>query len=395
MLVCALLEPFILWNAAWQQSSLKDRALVALEKNKVIHASSLARRTGITKGLTLDGAKSRCSNLIVVETDGVTLQNDWQDVLSQLYAFTSFIESPSPGVVFLEVAEGDAKEIAAQFEARVAAGSSQEEARLQALAVKPGEANLYKRSLTKFPLNVLTALGVTAKTLERLRYVGVNSFADLLKWTRGQLLDYLGVEAAPIIKYLHGPFVKRVCRYTPPAALKAAHSFDEPVTEPFQLEPVVTLLAKRLEERLETNVASRFTLKATSQGLSSAVTKVSRNPLKQSWVIGLLARTALDETGLQSLGVDRLELSLSGLYKFSEQGRLWGKANIERAVEKVNERFPGALLRIEEVDTFIPDSDSRFRLVPIQGTLQTVQRGRKLQRGSRTSSKEQETAFAF
>ncbi len=391
MVVCALFEPFVLWDAAWQHPSLKDRALVALEKNRILHASSVARRAGIARGLTLDGARSRCSDLVVVEMDAVTLNSRWQDILSQLCAFTHFIESPRPGVAFLELAEPDAKEIATLFEARVAAGPNHEEARLQSLMTRTGEARLKRRSLATFPLNILCALGVVEKTLERLRWVGVNGFGDLLTWTKNQLLDYLGEEAALIIRYLHGPFTKTVRRFTPPVVLTSSYSFDERVYEPFQLGPVLTLLAKRLEARLETNVASRLSLKAISQGISFSATKVSRNPLKQSSIIKLLAQTALDETGIQPLGIEGLELSLSGLYRFSQQGTLWSKPLVDKAVDKVNERYPGALLKIEEVNTFIPDSDSPFRLVPIQGSLHTTQGERTLVRKSKT--KEAVVAF--
>jgi nucleotidyltransferase/DNA polymerase involved in DNA repair len=373
---CALFEPFILWQAAYENPALKDVPLISLEKNKILHASSLARRTGVEPGMTLDGARARCSNFVVIERDPVSLQNAWQDVQEQLYAFTSFIESPKAGVAFLELAPFDAKQIAESFSARLAHGKTQEASRLQALVTRTGAASLLEKPLSQFPLRVLSALGVSLKTLERLTWLGLKTLGDLRGWKRQHLVDYLGDEAAPIVRYLHGPFTRTVNKYVPPLTLKVAHSFNDTVSEPFELEPVLELLAKRLEARLETSVASRLTLKAMSQGISFSSTKVSRNPLKQAWTIKLLAQHALEETGAQPLGIDGLELTLSGLYKFSQQGMLWGKAPADKAVEKVNERFPDAILKIEEVNTFLPDSEFSYRLVPIQGGLQTVQKSK-------------------
>jgi nucleotidyltransferase/DNA polymerase involved in DNA repair len=387
---CALFEPFILWQAAYEQPTLRDKPLISLEKSKVAHASSLARRAGIEAGMTVDGARARCNELVIVERDPVSLQNAWHDVLEQLYAFTSFIESPKPGVVFLELAPSDATQLAESFQARLAFGKTQEAARLQALMTRTGAASLLEKPLSKFPLRILSALGVMAKTLERLAWLGLKTLGDLSKWTKHNLIDYLGDEAAPIIRYLHGPFTKTVNKYTPPVVLRATHSFDEIVSEPFQLEPVLQLLARRLETGLETKVASRLTVRAIAQGIAFSATKISRNPLKQSSIINLLAQSALGETGAQPLGIERLELSLSGLYKFSEQGMLWGKANAQHAIEKVNERYPGALLKIEHVDTFLPDSEFSYRLVPIQGSLQTVQKSK-----SKAPTQAKEGVFAF
>jgi hypothetical protein len=276
------------------------------------------------------------------------------------------------------------------FGVRVASGTSQEEARLQALVTKTGEARLSKRSFANFPLKVLSALGVMSKTLERLAWLGLKTLGDLSKWKKQQLIDYLGDEAAVIIRYLHGPFIKTVNKYVPPVVLKASYSFEDVVSEPYELEPVLGLLAKHLEAKLETRVASRLTLKAISQGISFNATKVSRNPLRQPSIIKLLAQTALEETGARPLGIERLELSLSGLYKFTEQGMLWGKQNAQKAVEKVNERYPGALLKFEHVDTFMPDSEFSYRLVPIQGSLQTAQKRQPV-----LKLKEKELAYVF
>jgi nucleotidyltransferase/DNA polymerase involved in DNA repair len=389
MMFCALFEPFILWQAAYEQPKLRNKPLISLDKHKVAHASSLARRASVEVGMTIDGARARCSDLVVIETDAVSLQNAWHDVLAQLYSFTSYIESPKPGVAFLELAPSDAKQLAESFQARFAYGKSQEAARLQALVTRTGAASLLEKPLSKFPLRVLNALGVLSKTLERLAWLGLKTLGDLALWKKQHLIDYLGEEAAVIIRYLHGPFSKTVSKYVPPVVLKASYTFDEAVSEPFELEPVLHLLARRLETRLETKVASRLTLKAFSQGIAFSTTKISRNPLKEFSIINLLAQTALEETGAQPLGIERLELSLSGLYKFSEQGMLWGKREVDKAIEKVSERFPSALLKIEHVDTFMPDSEFSYRLVPIQGSMQTEQKRPVLK------TKEKALAYAF
>ena len=119
MLVCALFEPFALWHACRLEPSLKEEPLVALEKNRVAHASKVARSLGVEAGVSIAGAHARCGDLVIINPNDATLQRAWDDVLAELYGFSDRLEPVGLGRVFLNVTETEARLIAETFGARV------------------------------------------------------------------------------------------------------------------------------------------------------------------------------------------------------------------------------------------------------------------------------------
>lgn len=367
MIACALLEPFALWQAEQLEPELKDKPLVTLKKNKVVEVSSVARQASIEPGMGLDGARSRCSDLVIIETNDATLQHAWEDVLNRLYAFTDRIEPVKPGLVFLDVSEAEASLIAESFRARVALANNQEQAHLKALADVV--------EVKGIPVAVLRGVGLGKKSVERLHWLGISNLAELQRWSKAQLYSYFGKEAEILVRYLKGPYRRNVNRYTPPITLRASYIFEDAALEPWQLEPVIDYLASELQAQLEGRAASRLTLSAESQGLAFTATRVSKKPLKDERELVRVASFALADSGVQGLEVDKLTLTLSGLYRPSVQGALFGcRESVEEAVSTVEARFPGALLRFATVNPYLPTSEFSHRLVTLGRTESEVKR---------------------
>ena len=354
----------------------------------------MAAKAGVETGMAVEGARARCEQLTVIEPNAATLQRAWEGLLAELYAFTDKVEPAEPGRVFLELTEEEARHIAETFQARVASGSSQEHAHLLALMAKEGEARLEpsqteRQALNAVPVRVLEALGLSKKTIERLSWLGVSELKDLWRWSRTQLELYLGDEARVLTRYLHGPHRTEVRRYVPPVVLRESHSFEEPALEPWQLEPVMEELTQRLTARLGDRAAARLTLVAEVRGLAFSGSRVSKQPLRDESAFLRLASLALEDSGVQGLGVDRLELSLAGLERPSTQGGLWHrKENVDKAVRTVEARFPGAMLKFEELDPFMPVPEFSHRLIPLGAKEVTHEASRR--RGARPSAPQRE-----
>jgi nucleotidyltransferase/DNA polymerase involved in DNA repair len=378
MLACALFEPFALWQAVWERPDLKGKPLVTLVKDKVHYLSKEAKQCGVKAGMALEGARGRYQNLVIVETDTPTLKSAWEGLLAQLYGFTDRIESVKPGVCFLELETKQMKQIANMFEARVAAAGSQEQSYLLALTTPSGIAlNLSdrenKRRLESIPLYVLRALGLNPLTLERLSWLGLNKLGDLMKWSKSQLQGYLGSEASSIIQYLHGPYRNNVLTYTPPVTLNAGYDFEDSVLEPYLFEPVIKFLCQQLSNNLNDKAASRLSLKAVSSRLMFSSTKTSHYPLRDVGMLERLSLLALRDSDVLGLEIDSIELTLSGIYRPVRQGHLWQqRENVEMAVSKVSERYPGKLLKILNVDPYTPLSEFAYKLIPFENGVSKV-----------------------
>ena len=384
MTACALFAPFALWHAHRLEPGLEDESLVVLKKNKVTEVSDSARRAGIELGMSLDGARSRCSDLVIIETNDATLQHAWDDLLGQLYAFTDRIEPVKPGLVFLDTTKADAGLIAETFRARVALADNQEHAHLKALAhvtEKPTfkesrhERAVQNADVKEIPITVLRGIGLGKKNVERLHWLGVATVGDLQRWSKAQLASFFGKESAMLIPYLKGPYRTSVTRYRPPVTLKASYAFEDPALEPWQLEPVLRHLVGCLQAQLGDKAAARLSVSALSQGLAFEGTRISKEPLRNASLLLGQVHLALGDCGAQGLGIDKLTVTLTGLYRPSSQGLLFGgREDVAKAVQVVEARFPGLLMRFETLNAYSPLSEFSHRLVSLGKTEGEVKR---------------------
>jgi protein ImuB len=388
MLMAALFEPFSLWLAEWETPSLAAIPLVSRHKSKVVHASSVARGLGIKAGSSLATALTKAPDLEIVEAESPYLTASWERLVEELSGLTRTLESPSPGRVLMELEPADAAQIAETYRVRVGMAESLEVATLAALISSPGQVKVIDterqdRLIDALPLYMLKGVGLSQRALDDFGWLGVEKAGELHRWSKAQVAAYLGRASKGVTPYLFGPYRTYLGRYTPPPRVSAQAVFEEPQCEPLTLHPVLEQLCAGLSARLEDRATSRLTVTVRSQGLEIKATRIAKQPLKRGDVMFRLALLALEDTHAQPLGIEALTVELSGLFRPSEQLSLWPqKERVEYAIEVVETRFPGAILKLVQDDPYSLASEHNVRFV-VRSTGEEVVREAAVPAGER------------
>ena len=367
--MAALFEPFPLWLALWETPSLWAVPLVSAHKGRVVNASKTAKQLGITTGSSLASALTKAPDLEVVEAASPYLAASWERIVEELSGLTCVLESPSQGRVLMELEPSDAAQLAESYGVRVGLAESVEVAVIAALISSPGrvrriETDRQELVVGALPLYVLKGLGLAAGTLERLSWLGVEQVGQLRAWKKPQVTAYLGPEGKGLLPYLFGPHRTQLGRYTPAPRLSAQLEFDDPVSEPGELQRALEGLGSQVAVNLGLRVALRLTVVALSHGLELKATRIAKAPLRHAGEIIRLALLTLEDTHAPPLGIDALTLELGGLSRPAKQGALWPhKERLEQAVAAVEARYPGAILKLSQDDPYALASEHRVRFV--------------------------------
>lgn len=338
---------------------------MSVAKGRVVHVSPAARRAGITRGMAFTGASTKVEQLEVVEARSQNLESAWAALVSELHGYTAKLEPLAQGRLLLGLEPVEARQIAGSYFARGGLADTAEGALLGAFTAAEGSVRVATEGFrAQVPVYVLKGFGVSQESVTRLGWLGVERLGQLTGWRKGQVRAFLGPEAAFVEPLLFGPHKRQVAMYRPPVTLHETHAFDEPALEPYELTPILSLLAERLASRLAGKMAGRLTVKTTVNGLQTTASRRAKEPLRDAKSIARLAELALSDTGAQPLGIGTLTVELAGLYQPSKQTGLWQtKETWDKAVATVSGRFPHALLRLEEVNPFALAHEHRFRLV--------------------------------
>ena len=377
--MAALFEPFPLWLGLWETPSLGAVPLVSAHKGRVVNASKTAKQLGITTGSSLASALTKAPDLEVVEAASPYLAASWERIVEELSGLTCVLESPSQGRVVMELEPSEAAQLAESYRVRVGLAESAEVAVIAALISSPGRvrsvrADRQELVVDALPLYILKGLGLTAGTLERLAWLGVEQVGQLRAWRKPQVTAYLGPEGKGLLPYLFGPHRTQLGRYTPAPRISAQLVFDDPVSEPHSLHPAMEKLVSQVTVNLDLRVASRLTVVALSHGLELKATRIAKAPLRHAGEIIRLALLTLEDTHAPPLGIDALTLELGGLSRPAKQGALWPhKERLEQAVAAVEARYPGAILKLSQDDPYALASEHRVRFV-IRSTGEEVSR---------------------
>ena len=157
-----------------------------------------------------------------------------------------------------------------------------------------------------------------------------------------------------------------MARFKPSLKLVASYQFDEPVLEPYRLEPVLNHLASHLEVQLDGRAASRLMLQAEVSGLSFSAIRISKEPLKALAHIYRLSQLVLEDSGAKGLEVEAIRLELSGIYRPISQGSLWHqRESVDKAIQAVSQRFPGQLFHYHEVNPYTPLADFAYKTITL------------------------------
>lgn len=364
---CLRLEPFALHLL---RHGRPDVPLAALdERGRVLSADAAARRAGVTPGLRLHAAVSRCPDLHAEHLPAPRLAGAWAETLDALHLHSPRVEDAGTGRAYLTLTGQAARELATALGAGIGRAESREVALLAALGAARGEvrevvAPAEAAFLARVPVAHLTVLGLPERQIERLTFLGLNTLGDLGRWSAAQRRAFLGEAAAPISRLLRGERSRSVALYRPREVLEASLGVETPMRQPGEWAAAVRDLTPGLHAALAGRTTTYLTLRAlTPLGWLTGTRRLKEAPSDRS-----LARAAdqlLLDFGKPSLeyGVERLVLELSGLAQPARQVGLWPSAHDLNAGQAVLERYPRALVRLDWLDPDAYVFDARYRWV--------------------------------
>lgn len=340
---------------------------VALKNGKVTHLCPKAAELGVTQGMPQTAVLLRAPDALLLEEHTPDLQRKWDDLLQEFYGFSPNVEALHMGLCLITGSEWDAHQLAHQYQARVGVGQTREQALIASGVAEPGKTRIvldpeafYQEAST----TTLSLLGVSRDTVEKLAWLGITVLHDLKAWSRKQILHYFGEEAKPIL----GLFFERnvwVARFQLPREVQAEHTFFEPVQEPYQIDPVLMMLSKKLLDRLRGLQARKLILTATTDIGNLWSSRTIKDPIEKVSTLSHLLGLALKDSFATDFHVHKLNVRLRELYQLGEQKTLFQqKPRPMDAVRLVHQRFSGAMFHYQVHDPYSQARDQRFRKLP-------------------------------
>jgi nucleotidyltransferase/DNA polymerase involved in DNA repair len=365
---CVLLAPWPLTLLARQHPGVPV-AVLGETTRKVVFASPEALEAGVQPGMREVAALSRCPDLHAEVVSAPTATAAWAELLETLYArYSDRVEGREPGLAYLKLRVPAARELAAALHAPVGLGESLEVAQLAALRARAGEVQEVMPGMEKPFLMLsraehLRVLGLTPAHIERLRFLGITTLADLWTWNAAQREAFLGVDTGKRLnRFLRGERTTAVAKYVPARVIEASLSADAPLHEPGAAELALNDLMPALVQELRGRTCAYLTLHAETVGGRLSSTRKLKWPLDAQG-LRRVAGLALGETDALSLGVDTLTVQLSGLQQPSRMVGLWaGLADLE-VTRDLLDRFPEALVKVEWLDPFAYTADAQYQWV--------------------------------
>jgi len=331
-----------------------------------LYASAVAKALGIKAGSSLASALTKATDLEVVASASPYLTASWERLVEELSGLTNTLESPSLGRLFMDLEPSDAAQLAETYRVRVGMAETVEVATLAAFISSPGKVRVVTPDrqdalLGALPLYVLKGVGLSQKALDDFGWLGLERVGELRSWSKTQAVAYLGRTGKEVLPYLFGPYRTQLGRYQLPPRLTAQVVFDEPQSEPFVLYSALGRLCADLAARLGDRAASRLSVNVQSQGLTFNAARLPKQPPMHADALFRLALLTLEDTHAQPLGIETLSVTLGGLSRPAEQGSLWPqKERAAFAVEVVEARYPGAILKLSQGDPYALASEHRY-----------------------------------
>ncbi|BDP43808.1 hypothetical protein DAETH_37770 (plasmid) [Deinococcus aetherius] len=265
-IACVHLSPWALTLLTRQHPGVPV-AVLGETTRRVTQASPEALAAGVGMGMSEAAALSRCPDLHAEVVSSPTARATWAELLETLYArYSERVQGSAPGVAFLNVGDGAARDLAAALHAPVGLAASLEVALLAARRARPGEVRSVmgeaeRAFLPLTPAHHLDILGLTPSHVEGLHFMGLRGLADLMKWSAGQRESYFGVDVGKRLnRFLRGERTLSVERYIPHWVIEARLGLDHPLTEPAQAEAVLADLAPGLLAELRGRTCAYLTV---------------------------------------------------------------------------------------------------------------------------------------
>jgi protein ImuB len=341
-----------------------DEALIAHHEGRVVAMRGLHLDTPLEGGDSITAARLKAPHALLLEAHTPALEALWQDLLEFYYGHSLEVESLSIGQALLRLSEDEAWLLAHHQRARIGLGPTRALARVAASLAPEGEVVVVLEQtsfLESCPVGALAVLGVPERLIEHLHLLGVRFVGALLPWSNAQLTAYFGASHRALLELLRGDEA-RVARYKPRQVIRSALEFEEPLSEPRDLEPAIFDLAQCLLERLQDRNAGRLTLQVTTPLGVITETSVGKLELSTPKVLARAIQRCLERSGAPPLGVTRLEGRLENFTARGELVNLFARPDVSLAVARVHRRYPERIRRYREQNANAEWGEGRFKL---------------------------------
>lgn len=392
---------------AWaflQQEEVRPPLLV-VANGRVVAADAGLRRIGVAAGITAERVQALVPEVSICLRDPSFERAAWEEVLQTINRFTPFLENAqisgasmtggastpgsgsrsggasTPGsgslsgngrfAYFLPPDHHeDTRALAEVLQAQVGIGPRRNVALLASLKPAAGtvlsiEERHVSSFLNQYPVEKLAELAFEDRFLEQILLFGYKTLGQVKMLSLRHLKAQFAEEGERLHALLHPEEPeKNIPPFRPLPSLTAHYEFEHPVSEPADLLPALEYLIERLAARLGERRSQRIKVSLQClSGESRFVCRVLPEPLDSPRRLMHTARTLLMGMLTRSMQVETLTLELSALRRpDAAQGSLFTRRPaLQKAVDAVGRRFPGALKRAEvQPDAVFPEEAVSF-----------------------------------
>lgn len=352
------------------------QAIAVYHAGRIIARSRLLRQAGMLLGDPLDRARALYPDASFFERDVPFEQASWEGVLRRINEITPRLQSLEPGVAFFKPYDfSEVRLLAGQLAAQVGLASNKGIARIAALRSAPGavlqiRTDAVQRFLSCTSPSVLAELGFEEELISRLDLFGLTTLDRVAALSRRHLRVQFGEAGLDLFALLH-PSPESTCVpvYVPPATITETFAFDSAPSDLPSLASLLDAMVRRAVVRLGRFSCNCIMLRL--QPVESAdgcrlAQRVFKNPTADPHVITRAAGYLLKGALADPFELSSVSLSLAGLENPSHaQGALFFERQpLRAAIERLDQRFPGAIRRALLVCPGAPFPEDSVRLIP-------------------------------
>lgn len=270
MLACVLVRDLPLAVALRDHPPLEAGEVIVEDRTlspaRVVACSPEARALGVHPGMPSRRARALCPYGVFLRHDPEAVREAWEGVLTALRSFTPLLESPEPGLAFLDLGRvGDVREAHRQgrrlvralvrragFRASVGLAGVRFAALVAAREAEPGECLVVPPGEERAFLapRPVSHLPVREETVRRLDLLGLRTLGHLTDLPASHLVQQFGREGEAMARLARGEDLSLLSALPEREPLTEALSFEAPVGRLETLRTALEGLLPRLFARL-------------------------------------------------------------------------------------------------------------------------------------------------
>ena len=380
-----------MWSVARANPKFAASPCCIHHRGRIIAVNAHADGLGVRSGWTLHRATSLYPTLLTLPLDRGACAHAWEQVTASLADLTPRIEVVREGRPCLEgypFAEGQCvfevptrgaerrllQAMVNEWGAHCGVASDRVTAELAALTCSAGKVRRVRASRERpfrdgVSVTTLSEAGLSAHTVERLRWFGLGQIGKLRTLTRAQLCAQFP-EGALLARFAHGGRgeTRTVASYQATPAVEVRFVFEEPATQPGEWERALRDLLRRACEGLNGCGAGSLSVATETSYGRRAKSILLREPVARPRALFAPA----EELALPLIGGEPLEalsVRLGALSRVADQEALWltperRRSDLNSVVRRVETRLPGTLQRIVPRDVHAPLPEERYGYIP-------------------------------